>query len=161
MHTAAALLDVNERTHRCIKGLLDHCRGLTPEELDRELDGFGYPTVRLQLHHALGAQLYWIGVLEGRIDADDNEGEFPDIAALEAYREAVFTLTRDYLRTASVDELNTARPMATWGGREQVLVPAHVVLRTLTHVFQHQGQVTAMCRILGKPVGGLDYSHGQ
>ncbi|MBK9305322.1 MAG: hypothetical protein IPM94_16040 [bacterium] len=27
----------------------------------------------------------------------------------------------------------------------------------LTHVFHHQGQLTAMCRLLGRPSEGLDY----
>jgi len=33
-------------------------------------------------------------------------------------------------------------------------------MRTLTHFFHHQGQIAAMCRLLGKPVSGLDYPHG-
>jgi uncharacterized damage-inducible protein DinB len=30
-------------------------------------------------------------------------------------------------------------------------------MRTMTHIYHHQGQVTAMCRLLGRPVNGLDY----
>jgi uncharacterized damage-inducible protein DinB len=47
--------------------------------------------------------------------------------------------------------------MLTWGDRTRELTPAHVFMRTLTHIYQHQGQIVAMCRLLGKPVGGLDY----
>jgi len=54
-------------------------------------------------------------------------------------------------------ELNTPREMTTWGDERVLLVPAHVVLRTQTHVFQHAGQVAAMARLLGRPVpAGLD-----
>jgi len=57
--------------------------------------------------------------------------------------------------------LNTRRKMATWGGKELELVPAHVILRTQTHIFQHQGQVAAMCRLLGRPIPtGLDFPLG-
>jgi len=160
MHTAAALLDIHARTHSNLTDLLVHCRGLDAEALNREIPGFGYPTVRLQLHHGLGGETYWIGVLEGRIDVDDDDPEYPTIASLEALREKVFAVTESYLTDATSDELNTPRSMKTWGGTDKVLVPAHVIMRTVTHLYHHQGQVTAMCRLLGHPVGGLDYPHG-
>ena len=157
MHTAAALLDLHERAHRNLRGLLDHCRTLEPAELNRELPGFGYPTVRLQLHHAIGAEEYWVGVLGDVVNVEDNEADFPTIDALEAWRARVFAATVGWLGTATPETLNTARPHATWGGRTRVLAPAHVILRTQTHLYQHQGQVLAMCRLLGKPGGGLDF----
>ncbi|MDD5720155.1 MAG: DinB family protein [Candidatus Krumholzibacteria bacterium] len=91
------------------------------------------------------------------LDADDDDHEFPTVSALAALRATVFAATDAYLRGATPAELNTARPMLTWGGRTKVLIPAHVVLRTQTHLYHHQGQVTAMCRLLGKPCQGLDY----
>lgn len=134
-----------------------HCRQFSAEELDRELVGFGYPSVRLQLHHEIGAEQYWIGVLQGRIEADDTSSDYPTVESLEAYRQQIFSATDDYLRAASTEELITARPMMTWGNKEQLLTPVHVFMRTLTHIYHHQGQITAMCRLLGKPVNGLDY----
>lgn len=73
MHTPQALLDLHERAHGSLKKLLAHCRQFSAEELDRELTGFGYPSVRRQLHHAIGGEEYWIGVLEGRLQVDDND----------------------------------------------------------------------------------------
>ena len=49
MHTSESLLDIHDRTHRNLRGLLAHCRTLTPEELNREIEGFGYPTVPREL----------------------------------------------------------------------------------------------------------------
>jgi len=157
MFTTEALLDLHQRAHSSLEKLLAHCRLLSAGELDRELDGFGYPTVRLQLHHEIGAEKYWTGVLQGRIDVDENDPDFPTVASLEAYREEVFRTTREYLRTAPAKELNTARPMMTWGNKEKLLTPAHVLLRTQTHLYHHQGQILAMCRLMGKPASGLDY----
>lgn len=157
MHTPAALLDLHQRAHRNLEALLVHCRSLSAQELDRDLPGFGYPTVRLQLHHGIGAEKYWIGVLQGRIDADDDAPDYPTIASLQEYRARVFAATEAYLQGASSRELNTARPMMTWGNKEKVLVPAHVFMRTLTHLYHHQGQILAMCRLLGKPGAGFDY----
>ncbi len=158
MYTADALLDLHGRTHQSLQKLLVHCRTLSRDELDRKLDGFGYPSVRLQLHHAIGAEEYWIGVLKGRLYADDDDAAYGDVPLLEAYRQRVFAATEGYLHGASAEELNTARPMLTWGNQEKVLTPAHVVARTLTHIYQHQGQILAMCRLMEKPgPPGLDF----
>ncbi len=160
MYTSEALADIHERTHRSLARLVAHCETLPPPAIDRELEGFGYPTVRLQLHHMIGAERYWLGVLQGRMDVDDDDAAYPTLAALSEHRERVALTTRAYIDGASAAELNTPRAMVTWGGREQVLVPARVVLRTQTHVFQHQGQVVAMCRLLGSPASGLDFPIG-
>ena len=125
--------------------------------MNRSLEGFGYPTIRLQLHHEISAQEYWLSVLHGRMVAEETEHLYPTIESLEAYRTRVAGAIADYLRGASAAELNTARPMTTWGGGVKSLMPAHVILRTLTHLYHHQGQVVAMCRLLGKPTSGLDF----
>ena len=69
----------------------------------------------------------------------------------------MFAITEDWLRGASVRELGTPRPMRTWRGDEPVLIPAHVFLRTQTHLYHHKGQVVAMCRLLGSPCPATDY----
>lgn len=158
MYTAASLRDLHERAHRSFGAMMEHCRTLTPAELDRELPGFGYATVRLQLHHAIDAQEYWFGVLVGVVDPDDDPDAYPDVASLEAWRQRVFAATDSYLGRVSERDLNTAKTHATWGGRQRTFAPAHVVLRTQVHLYHHLGQLAAMCRLLGKPTdGGLDF----
>ena len=158
-YTSDAIVDLHERTHRSLAKLLDHCAGFSDEELRRELDGFGFPTLLLQLDHMIGAEEYWVGVLHGASSRDEHE--HPSIDALRATRERVAGVTSAYLRGATASELNEARSMTTWGEKVVDLVPAHVVLRTQTHIFQHQGQVAAMCRLLGRPLPpGLDVPLG-
>src|SRR5262245_43043986 len=130
MHTAESLLDIHDRTHRNLRALLAHCRTLTPDELNHQADGFGYPTVRLQLHHEIGAEKYWVSVLEGHMDADENDADYPTVASLEAYREEVHGVTARYLRNASTEMLNAGAALTTWGNRQRLLVPAQVILRT-------------------------------
>lgn len=156
-HTSAALHDLHARAQGRLAELLAHCRAFSPHELNRELDGFGYPTVRLQLHHVIGAQEYWIGVLQGRVAPDFDDAAYPGIDELEAWRRRTADLTAAYLRATADDTLGTAVDLPTWGGSIRTLVPAQVVLRTITHLFHHQGQVAAMCRLLGRPVQGLDW----
>jgi uncharacterized damage-inducible protein DinB len=152
------LIDINERAHSSFKKLLDHCRQFSVDEINREFEGFGYPTLRLQLYHILGAQEYWIGVLQGRMDADENDPLYPTIESLERYHEQIFKMTQEYLHGASMDEVSTPRKMMTWQNIERTLIPAHVIMRTVTHLYQHQGQIMALCRLLGKPVErGMDF----
>lgn len=157
MHAKEALLDLHERAHRSLAALLVHCRQLSPEEFDRELTGFGFPSVRLQLHHMIGAEQYWIGVLQGRVEVDDNASDYATVEAMETYRDQVRGATAEYLSAASTETLNTPRRMMTWGNKEHLLTPVHVFLRTVTHIYHHQGQVSAMCNLLGKPARGLDF----
>jgi len=161
MYTPEALLDVHERCHRSLGKLLVHCAAFSLEDINRELAGFGYPTIRLQVHHVIGAEDYWMGVVRGNFSVDENDAAYPTIPSLETWRAHVAAETRAWLSAADANALNTARPMKTWGGREPTISPAHVLLRTQTHIFQHQGQVAAMCRLLGKPIpAGLDFPLG-
>jgi len=155
--TSDALREVHERAHRNLKGYLDHCRTLDPEAFDREMSEFNGASVRLQLHHAIGAEKYWIGVLQDRIDADDDAHLYATIESLEMYREETCAATQEYLRSASPEELNTPRAMTTYGGSQHVLHPGHIVIRTITHIYRHQGQVASMFRLLGSPSPGFDY----
>ena len=157
MYNSDALIDMHERAQRNLVTALAHCRDLSSEELNSDVPGFGYSSVRLQLHHVIGAGKYWFGVLEGRIDAEDDAPEYPSVESLETYCQQVSTVAETYLRAASQDELNAARPMVTWGNQEQTLTPARVVLRTITHIYHHLGQIAAMCRLLGKPSKGWDF----
>jgi uncharacterized damage-inducible protein DinB len=157
VYTSDMLQDVHERSHRNLKSLMAHCRPFSEAELSREFDGFGYPSILLQLHHEISCEKYWLGVLHGRMDVDENESEFRTVESLEAYRDEVSAATETYLSGASTDELNTPRPMVTWRERKRILVPAHVIMRTNAHLYHHQGQILAICRLLGKPGEGMDY----
>jgi uncharacterized damage-inducible protein DinB len=157
MYTSTALLDMHERGHRSLSKVLAHCRQFTQEEIDRELPGFEEGTLRLRLHHIVGCEDYWIGVLRGTVLEDDRPGDYPDIAAIEAYRALVYSETEEYLASATNDELNTRRTMTVWKDTQRELVPAHVFLRTLTHIYHHLGQALVMCRVLGRPLDGADF----
>src|SRR5512146_565021 len=101
MFTPGDFIEIHRRTHSGTVRLLEHCRQLSPEERRRDLfaQGFGVPRVLEQLHHIISAEQYWLAVLRGRFAPgverteqelfDDELDNFPDIDALEAYRQRV------------------------------------------------------------------------
>jgi uncharacterized damage-inducible protein DinB len=159
MYNSESLIELHRRAHQSLQKLLTHCRELSADEFNRRMEAFGDPTVQLQLFHIISAEKYWTGVLQGRMDVD-NEIDYPTIDVLEPYRQEVFAITDRYLQGASVEELNSARRMITWGNNEKILIPAHIIIRTQVHIYHHLGKTLAMCRLLGKPGPGMDYPIG-
>jgi len=151
------LIDFHKRSHQSLALLLKHCEQFSEAEINREFEGFGVSSIRESLHHMITAERYWIAVPQGRIDTEDDLNLFPTIASLETLRQKISQAAEDYLHSTTVEELTTARPMNTWGNKTKTLSPTNILFRTQTHIFQHQGQIVAMCRLLGKPCSGVDF----
>ena len=143
--------DIHRRAHESLRRLIAFCGVLSQEELLRPLAGFGFPTIMRQLEHTIGAEVYWQTVVTRGYTEEAQMRALPDLAAMEAFRQRTAAVTRGYLAVASEAELNTSRPMISDPGETRVLRPADVIMRVVTHIFNHQGQVLAMCRTMGRP----------
>ena len=150
MYTSDALLDIHARAHESLLRLIVLCGDLTADELRRPLPGFGMPTVLRQLEHTIGAELYWQTVLIRGYTEEATLPPLPDLTAMEGFRAQTAATTRSYLEHATPAELNSRREMISDPGETRILRPADVILRVVTHIFNHQGQVLSMCRTLGK-----------
>ena len=159
MYTVQMLLDVHARAHESLRRLMVFCGSLSDDELRRPVAGFGWSTVHRQLVHTIGAETYWQTVVTRGYTEEATLPELPDVAALEAFRQQTAFVTRSYLERAGEAELNSRRQMISDPGQTRVLRPADVIMRVVTHIFTHHGQVLAMCRTLGKPndIHDLDY----
>jgi uncharacterized damage-inducible protein DinB len=159
MYNSETLLDIHARAHESLRRLIAFCGDLTDSELRRPLSGFGFPTVLRQLEHTIGAEVYWQTVVTTGYTEEATLPNLPDVAAMEAFRAATAARTRSYLERASEEDLNASRRMISDPGQTRLLRPADVIMRVVTHIFNHQGQVLAMCRAIGKPnaTHDLDY----
>jgi uncharacterized damage-inducible protein DinB len=159
MYNAETLLDVHARAHESLRRLIVFCGCLTDDELRRPLTGFGFPTVLGQLEHTIGAEVYWQTVVTRGYTEEATLPDLRDVPAIEAFREQTASVTRSYLGRTSEAELNSPRQMISDPGRTRLLRPADVIMRVVAHIFNHQGQVLAMCRTMGKPneTHDLDY----
>jgi uncharacterized damage-inducible protein DinB len=159
MYDAEALLDIHARAHDSLRRLIVFCGALADDELRRPLNGFGFPTVLGQLEHTIGAEVYWQTVVTTGYSEEAILPGLPDIAGMESFREQTAAVTRSYLEHASEMELNSPRQMISDPGQTRVLRPADVIIRVVTHIFSHQGQILAMCRTLGKPNEKVDVDY--
>jgi len=159
MYNPESLLDMHARAHESLRRLIAFCGGLTSDELRRPLTGFGFPTVLGQLEHTIGAEVYWQTVVLRGYTEEARLPDLRDVAAIEAFRQQTASTTRSYLDRASEAELNSPRVMISDPGQTRLLRPADVIARVVPHIFNHQGQVLAMCRTIGKPndTHDLDY----
>ena len=151
MYNAAALLDIHARAHESLRRLIVCCGGLTEDELRRPVSGFGFPTVLRQLEHTIGAEVYWQTVVIRGYTEEATLPDLPDLAAIEAFRQQTESVTRSYLEGTTDSEVNSRRTMISDPGQTRVLRRADVIVRVVTHIFNHQGQVVAMCRAMGRP----------
>ena len=159
MYNAEIMLDVHARAHESLRRLIVFCGNLTDAELRRPLTGFGVPTVLGQLEHTIGAEVYWQTVVTRGYTEEATLPNLRDAAAIEAFRQQTASATRAYLNRASEAELNSPRTMISDPGQTRLLRLADVIMRVVTHIFNHQGQVLAMCRTIGRPndTHDLDY----
>jgi uncharacterized damage-inducible protein DinB len=159
MYDSETLLDIHGRAHESLRRLIVFCGSLSEDELRTPLAGFGFPTILRQLEHTIGAEVYWQTVVIRGYTEESRLAELPDVAAIEAFRQQTASGTRSFLERATETELNAAREMTSDPGQTRLLRPADVIMRVVTHIFNHQGQVLAMCRTIGKPNDKLDLDY--
>jgi uncharacterized damage-inducible protein DinB len=159
MYNPAILLDIHARAHESLRRLIVFCGDLAEDELRRPVNGFGFPTVLGQLEHTIGAEVYWQTVVIRGYTEEATLPPLRDVAAIEAFRQQTASTTRSYLERASEAEVNSPRVMISDPGESRLLRPADVIMRIVTHMFNHQGQILAMCRSIGKPNEQIDLDY--
>ena len=159
MYNAPALLDIHARAHESMRRLIAFCGTLADSELRRPVTGFGFPTIMNQLAHTIGAEVYWQRVVTTGYTEEAALPSLPDVPAMEAFRARTASITQSYLEHATQSELNTPRQMVSDPGETRMLRPADVIMRIVTHMFNHQGQVLAMCRAIGQPNDTVDLDY--
>ncbi len=149
---------MHARTRACVGSL--SCAAPSPTtNCGRRSLASGFPLFSASSNTRSAPSCTWQTVV---IRGYDKEATLPDLshlAAIEAFRQHTASTTRSYLDRATAAQLNTPRAMISDPGETRVLRPADVILRVVTHVFNHQGQILAMCRTLGKPNETIDLDY--
>jgi uncharacterized damage-inducible protein DinB len=160
MFTKDGIRALHGWTHERLNMVLEHVGTLTADEFARELPGFGYPSIREQLMHTLGAEERWVLRLQDLPIRQWSAAEFPTAAPLRGAKERVMRATEAYLDHLPDSALNVplAERPKQWIG--ELRSPAFILYHAMTHAFHHKGQIVAMCRLLGHPAPDTDLQQG-
>jgi len=156
MFTRDGIKALHAWTHERLDLLLEQAGKLSPGLFERELPGFGHPSVRSQLVHIFSGELNWVRALQKAPEVTLNPADYPDVRAVRSLKQQVEAQTVAYLDGLSDAEYETvvaARP-AYWTTPPRS--PAFILHHVVTHAFHHKGQVVAMFRLLGYPIGDTD-----
>ncbi len=143
-------------THESLHLVFEHAAALPAGTITEKVPGFGRATVRDQLVHILSTEANWIAGMQRQPLPRLSPSDFTTAASLLVGKRRVMDATTRYIDSLSESELNaTIRELPErWMGPPRS--PAYIVHHVLTHAFHHKGQVTAMFRILGSPIGDTD-----
>jgi uncharacterized damage-inducible protein DinB len=156
MFTQAGIRALHGWTHERLDLLVGHADTLTSEQFVTKLPGFGMGSVRDQLVHILRCEQGWIGKLQYRSVKELEYEEYPTTKQIRETKARIMVETIAYLDQLSEAQLNTTltRLPDDWGGPLQS--PGFILHHILTHAFHHKGQIVAMFRLLGHPIGETD-----
>lgn len=143
-------------THESLHLVFEHAAALPPGTITEKIPGFGRNTVRDQLVHILSTEANWIAGIQNQSLPKLTASDYATVASLLVGRRRVSDATLRYIDLLSETELNTTLTELPkeWMGPPRS--PAFIILHVLTHAFHHKGQVTAMFRLLGRPIGDTD-----
>lgn len=134
--------------------LLDFCGELKPEDFTRQLDGFGWSSVRKTLVHVADCYNGWLGsFVLGRYNSPftlDDELEHIDLHRVVRRFEVVDALVNDFFDEFDDLLVQPLHRTIPWREPETLTVaPFKLFMHTVTHEFHHKGQIVSMIRHMG------------
>jgi uncharacterized damage-inducible protein DinB len=154
--TVAGIRKLHGWTHASLGILLDHLSTIPQGDYERELPGFGFPTLRSQMIHIFNCEGFWIHTIQALRFEDWAPVDWPGVSDARALQVSVIANTLAYLSTLTDVSLNAETEIHFPDGDSAVRTPALVLHHVLTHAFHHKGQIVSMCRALGHPAGDTD-----
>jgi uncharacterized damage-inducible protein DinB len=156
MFTREGMAALHRWTHRRLDDLLWHAAGLPPGLFTRKVDGFGHGNVRDQMLHMLAAEAYWVRALQDLPDSTPPQPEYLTVEDVARRKQQVLAATLAYLESLTEEQLNAELDRRPQGWIGPLRSPAFILHHIATHAFHHKGQVAAMFRLLGHPLGDTD-----
>ena len=156
MFTLDGIRKFHSWTHQSLTLVLDHLSTISPSDYTKEVPGFGFPTLRLQVIHILNCERFWLHTLQRLPVQDRTPSDFPGIPEARLLQEEAARQTLAYLAGLTDRQLNEATELHFPDGDIAIRTPALILHHVFTHAFHHKGQIAAMCRILGHPLHDTD-----
>lgn len=144
--------------HGCLTLVLDHLSTIPASDYEREVPGFGFPTLREQVVHIFNCEGFWIQALQELTYHDRKPADCLSVADARLLQREIGEQTLAYLSGMTDQQISSDTELRYPDGEVAVRTPAFVIHHVLTHAFHHKGQIVAMCRVLGHPAPDTDLS---
>ncbi|WP_342542972.1 DinB family protein [Paenisporosarcina sp. FSL H8-0542] len=135
--------------------VFDFCSELEPDDFTRQVDGFGFQSIRDSLVHISDCYYAWLGsyiLLKTKkpltVKEDLSEKGLDEIKVrfnqVDAFVNEVFEVFSNQMDVPIEREI-------PWrvGGEIISMTPAKLLMHVITHEFHHKGQIVAMARQMG------------
>ncbi|WML48598.1 DinB family protein [Neobacillus sp. PS3-34] len=150
---------MNQKEYEWVKEtraeLLNFCRELEPNDFTRQLDGFGFQSIRDTLIHIADCYHAWLGsfvLLKTKkpLTPKENRGHVGIEEITKRFEQADAYVNKVFeVHSQNMDEhIHREIP---WRDEGEILslTPDKLLTHTITHEFHHKGQVVTMARQLG------------
>ena len=137
------------------ESLLDFCSELKPNDFTRELDGFGFQSVRDSLIHVADCYIAWIGsfiLLKTKKPITPKQDVVNlSIEDIRLRFEQADLFVKELMEMTTEQMYEPIVKKIPWreAGDEISLTPMKLLIHTITHEYHHKGQIVAMARKMG------------
>ncbi|HMA33805.1 MAG TPA: DinB family protein [Chloroflexia bacterium] len=136
--------------------MLDAAAGLTPEQLHQAEPG-GYGAIYATLVHMAVSEWMWLERIEGRSPAAlPGAAEFPDLAGLRTWWDAVHARSMAYLQRLDTAELRREIHYTGPDGHAYQRQVWHALLHVPNHQTEHRAQIAGLLTRFGVPAPPTD-----
>ena len=135
--------------------IFDFCRELDPNDFRRQIDGFGFQSMRDSLVHTSDCYHAWLGsyvLLKTKkpITTKEDLAEM-GLAEIKARFDQVDLYVKEVFEVFSNHMDEPIQRKIPWRVAEEIIsiTPSKLLMHTITHEFHHKGQIVAMARQMG------------
>jgi uncharacterized damage-inducible protein DinB len=142
----AAIFDHQRKGPR--KRLLEFLLTISREDFVRPVPEAGDKSLRDHLVHVVGADEFWISLIQDRDYRRLDPKEFATLESVVPVLDEVADRI-DHVFSGGDEEWFVREKVVSHHGRTERLIPAMVAMHMLTHEYHHKGQMMMIARILG------------
>lgn len=153
------MYEVNQTEYEWVKQtrelIFEFCSELEPNDFSRQVDGFGFQSIRDSLVHISNCYHAWLGSYAllktkepltakedlSKMGLDEIKAGFDQV---DMFVKEIFELFSNHMDEPIQREI-------PWrvGGEKISITPRKLLMHTITHEFHHKGQIVAMARQMG------------
>jgi uncharacterized damage-inducible protein DinB len=150
---------VNQTEYEWVKQtrelIFDFCSELDPNDFRRQVDGFGFQSMRDSLVHISDCYRAWLGsyvLLKTKkpITTKEDLAEM-GLDEIKARFDQVDLYVKEVFEVFSNHMDEPIQRKIPWRVAEEIIsiTPGKLLMHTITHEFHHKGQIVAMARQMG------------